>query len=119
MLNKNSNKQMYISKDHRGLCLGFFAVKSSIWSKELLSNLLFLGNIKKSKIGIYDNKNRLEQDSLKVIYDFYENISSHIQLINEDIISNPKSKTVKNSIAHHFWANSNLSETVEEIQNML
>jgi hypothetical protein len=112
------DKNLIISSDYRGLCLGFFIIRACDWSTRLLKTLGTLGNIRNEKIGIYDVKNRLEQDTLKVIADFFENIGSKIELLPENIISNPKTKSpIAGNFAHHYWANNNLNNVVAEMKN--
>lgn len=114
------NKQfdLLVSSDHKGLCMGFFIIRNSEWSRRLLDTLEFVGNIKNEKVGIYDNKNQREQDALKVLKDYFSKISDNVQVIPESIISNPRSKNQKlmKVFAHHFWANRGIDKVLNEIK---
>lgn len=115
---KLENKNLIISSDFRGICLGLFFIRSCQWSFELLETLETLGNIKNEKVGLYDRRNQREQDTLKVLMDFFENISSKIEIIPESIVSNPKSpESVEGLFAHHFWANGNPQKIASEMKN--
>jgi hypothetical protein len=117
---KLENKNLLISSDFRGICLGLFFIRSCLWSFELLKTLEALGNIKNEKVGLYDRRNQREQDTLKVLMDFFENISSKIELIPESIVSNPKSpESGEGLFAHHFWANGNPQKIASEMKNSL
>lgn len=109
------DNHLIISSDHRGLCLGFFAVKSSRWSLAMLESMLFLGNIKEEKVGLYDNKNQREQDTLKVLLDFFQVVQDRVSLIPESIISNPRSQQLIGRFAHHYWANRNFEQVLNEM----
>jgi hypothetical protein len=112
------NKNLIVSSDYRGLCLGFFMIRACNWSVNLLETVEALGNIRDEKIGIYDVKNRLEQDTMKVIVDFFENISCKVELIPETLLSNPRSVVSKRGIfAHHFWANGDLAKVITEMES--
>ena len=52
---------LHVSSDHRGLCLGFFIIRSCKWSRQLLDMMVNLGNLRDEKVGVYDVNNRLEQ----------------------------------------------------------
>lgn len=52
--------------------------------------------------------------------DFFENISSKIEIIPESIVSNPKSpESVEGLFAHHFWANGNPQKIASEMKKSL
>lgn len=119
-LSKFENKNLIISSDFRGICLGLFFIRSCEWSFELLRTLETLGNIKNEKVGVYDRRNQREQDTLKVLMDFFENISEKIELLPETIVSNPKSpESVEGLFAHHFWGNSNPQKVATEMENYI
>lgn len=114
-IKNKEDKHLIISSDHRGLCLGFFAVKSSTWSLALLESMLFLGNIKDEKVGLYDHKNQREQDTLKVLLDFFQVVHNNVSLIPESLISNPRSENLIGRFAHHYWANRNFEQVLKEM----
>lgn len=115
---KHENKNLIISSDFRGICLGLFFIRSCQWSFELLKTLETLGNIKNEKVGLYDRRNQREQDTLKVLMDFFENISSKIEIIPEFIVSNPKTpESAEGLFAHHFWANGNPQKIAFEMKS--
>ncbi len=120
IIKKNSDKNLLISSDYKGLCLGFFIIRNCKWSKDLLYLMQELGNIRNEKIGVYDVKNQREQDTMKVLYDFFENINTKTFLFPENIISNPRS-VVRNdkSFAHHFWANNKVEQVALEIKSLI
>lgn len=103
-----NDKDLVISSDFRGICMGLFFIRNCPWSISLLNTLEYLGNIKNEKIGLYDVRNQREQDSLKVILDFYDAVSSKTERIPESVVSNPKTTpVVPDAFAYHFWANGN------------
>lgn len=114
-----NDRNLLVSSDYRGLCLGFFILRSCDWSSNLFLLLQTLGNIKQEKVGIYDLKNQREQDTLKVLVDFFENISKRTILLPENVISNPRSKERTGAFAHHFWGNNKIGKVAEEIKATL
>ena len=117
-LEKMEDKDLILSSDYGGLCLGFFLIRNCEWSFRLLASMELMGNINSGKVGIYDKKNQREQDTLKVLADFFENISCKIDLIPESLISNPRSSL--NGItpfAHHFWASRGIPKVIDEIKS--
>lgn len=111
---------LILSSDYNGLCLGFFIVKRSSWSIKLFETLSFLGNIKDSKTGLFGSINRKEQDALKLLSNYFENVSSNISNIPETIITNPKSAQFKQiPFAFHLWANGGIQKTLALINSLV
>ena len=76
----NSDYDISISSDNNGICSGFMAVKNNEWNKKLFNSLAFLGQtdnidlVSSSQIGSFLIKNgsHFDQDSLKVIFNYYK-----------------------------------------------
>jgi hypothetical protein len=119
-LEKLTEKDIAISSDFNGLCMGFFIVRSCEWSFRLFSLMEALGNIKKEKIGIYHKKNQREQDTIKVLADFFDVINSRIELIPENILANPRTDpNIKESFGYHFWASRDVKSVAIEMKEYL
>jgi|SRR6185437_2586534 len=120
MFKRHADKSLLVSSDFNGLCLGFFVIKANQWSINLLDIMEKLGDINKGKIGVYHRKFQREQDTIKVLADFFAVINDQILLLPEEIIANPKSE-INGTIpfAFHFWASRGAAIVEQEMKQYL
>lgn len=111
----------YISSDNNGICSGFIILKRTEWNIKLFEFLNFVGKtnenvdlISCNKFGgfLFKNGTHYDQDSFKVIFNYFEQFNNKIQLINEEIIQNPETVSNKTPFAYHFWGMWNRREEV-------
>jgi hypothetical protein len=111
-------KDLIISKDVNGICSGFMIIKNNEWNKKLFSCLNFLQDvnekldlIKHDGFGgfLHQNGNHFDQNSMKVLFNYFKQFKSKISFIDESIIQNPETTYSSNSFAYHCWGMWNLS----------
>jgi hypothetical protein len=124
----NLNYDISVSSDNNGICTGFMAIKNNEWNKNLFNSLTFLGQtddidlISTSRIGgfLIKNGSHFDQDSMKVIFNYYKECKNHIYFIDENIIQNPESTFNEYAFAYHFWGmwNNSYATILEKINKV-
>jgi hypothetical protein len=107
-----NDKDLYFSQDNNGICTGFMIVKKSDFNIELFRSLSFFGMVNtsmdietKSIFGgfLHKNGNHYDQNTIKVVLNYFNIFKDKVTLIDENIIQNPESSFFETAFAFHFW----------------
>lgn len=107
-----NDTNLSLSSDVYGICCGFFIMKNNEWTKKLLNIINFIKDVDFNKslssttnIGGFNSlENKYEQNTFKVLLEYFPEIRSNIKTIPETIIQNPDSQFNKDAFIFHFWS---------------
>lgn len=115
---KSKKRDMYVSTDFNGLCTGFFILRNCEWSRNLLDAWMFLGPLKGDWYIEFDQMRKPgEQNTFKCMYKYFSGVKERVDLIPEEVVSNPR--TVVNNVpfAHHYWCNGLNKDVIKKIHS--
>src|SRR5579885_200601 len=97
------------------VCCGFMIFRGCQWTYDFLQTWKFLGPMRDAKIGVYSDWNRREQETFNILWDWFDSVNSHVQRIDEDIVSNPISTEIhqQNAPLWHFWGRNYLDKALK------
>jgi len=107
-----NNKDLYFSQDNNGICSGFMIIKRNDFNLQLFKSLSFFGMVdtsmdieNKTIFGgfLHKNGNHYEQNTIKVVLNYFASLKNKVSMIDENIIQNPESLFYQNAFAFHFW----------------
>lgn len=106
------NKEIHISTDNSGLCTGFIIIKNNEKSLKLFDTLHFLNTQNPRRELTYKNEcggfptydTKIEQNPLKILCHYFENVERMMSHIPQSIIMNPASSDQVNPFMFHFWS---------------
>jgi hypothetical protein len=121
-------KEMYFSYDHNGICAGFIIIKKCDFCIKFFETINFLDEtyndsdlIPKRNYGGFLSKNgkHFDQNTIKVVLDFFKKFENKIGIISENIIQNSESLFYDKPFAFHFWCIWDHANKVEKIIELL
>lgn len=107
-----------ISSDYNGICAGIMGIPRSLKAHMIFETCLYLGPVK--DYGEFDGRDTKDQNTLKVLMKYFEEVSDMVVPLSENVISNPNTDKISNSlIMHHFWANRGVDDTLIDMNLFL
>lgn len=123
-----NDKDIYFSYDHNGICAGFMIIRNSDFCLKFFETIQFLDEtydnsdlVSENIFGGFLSKNgkHFDQNTIKVVLNFFKKFENKISTISENIIQNPESVFYNKPFAFHFWCIWDHSEKVTKIINIL
>jgi hypothetical protein len=115
---ERTSKSMLISSDSNGVCCGFFGLRNCAWSVNLLSAMIFLGEMYPRAYARLDPINRWEQNTFKSLLADYASVADGTDILSDAVVQNPDASFNPNALAFHYWY-SGMSRPLDQMLDWL